>query len=70
MAERSSFDEILFNKDFTLVHTDIIAHYVKNPPQVVSWYDNEFGYSARVIDLISYMQSQDQWFVRLLEAWT
>merc|ERR1712113_1091230 len=28
--------------------------------KVVSWYDNEFGYSARVIDLISYMQSQDQ----------
>ena len=57
MAERSSFGEILFDKDSS---TDIIAHYVKNPPQVVSWYDNEFGYSARVIDLISYMQSQDQ----------
>jgi len=28
--------------------------------KVVSWYDNEFGYSARVIDLISYMQSRDQ----------
>jgi len=28
--------------------------------KVVSWYDNEFGYSVRVVDLISYMQSRDQ----------
>merc|ERR1739845_316272 len=27
--------------------------------KLVSWYDNEFGYSNRVIDLITYMQSQD-----------
>ncbi len=27
--------------------------------KVVSWYDNEFGYSFRVIDLITYMQSKD-----------
>jgi len=27
--------------------------------KLVSWYDNEFGYSNRVIDLISYMQTRD-----------
>merc|ERR1712029_38353 len=27
--------------------------------KLVSWYDNEMGYSYRVIDLISYMQSRD-----------
>jgi len=27
--------------------------------KVVSWYDNEFGYSVRVIDLITYMQTKD-----------
>lgn len=28
--------------------------------KLVSWYDNEFGYSTRVADLISYMHSRDQ----------
>lgn len=28
--------------------------------KLVSWYDNEFGYSTRVADLILYMQSRDQ----------
>jgi len=28
--------------------------------KLVSWYDNEFGYSCRVVDLIAYMQSQDR----------
>lgn len=28
--------------------------------KLVSWYDNEFGYSTRVADLIAYMHSRDQ----------
>jgi len=28
--------------------------------KLVSWYDNEFGYSCRVIDLIAYIQSVDK----------
>jgi len=28
--------------------------------KVVSWYDNEFGYSMRVIDLLGHMQSMDK----------
>merc|ERR1711890_24011 len=27
--------------------------------KLVSWYDNEFGYSCRVVDLISFMQTKD-----------
>merc|ERR1719516_752642 len=28
--------------------------------KLVSWYDNEFGYSCRVVDLIAFMQEKDQ----------
>ena len=28
--------------------------------KVVSWYDNEFAYSMRVVDLLAHMQSKDR----------
>ena len=28
--------------------------------KVVSWYDNEFAYSMRVVDLLAHMQSKDK----------
>ena len=28
--------------------------------KLVSWYDNEFGYSCRVVDLIDFMQTKDK----------
>ncbi|UYV68542.1 GAPDH [Cordylochernes scorpioides] len=31
----------------------------KNFVKLVSWYDNEYGYSCRVIDLLKYMHSRD-----------
>ncbi len=29
------------------------------PPQLVSWYDNEWGYSNRVVDLAVYAFSRE-----------
>jgi len=32
----------------------------KNFVKLVSWYDNEWGYSARVVDLLVYVAQQDK----------
>ncbi len=29
-----------------------------NMVKVISWYDNEFGYSSRVVDLVEYVAKQ------------
>jgi len=57
-------DEVVSSDFITDCHSSIFDasagiplndHFVK----LISWYDNEYGYSNRVIDLIKYMQSKD-----------
>merc|ERR1712203_907344 len=71
-ASAGSMKGILGYTDEDLVSTDFIGdqrssifdakagiQLSKTFVKLVSWYDNEMGYSNRVIDLISYMQSKD-----------
>merc|ERR1712223_1214285 len=71
-ASAGSMKGILGYTDEDLVSTDFIGdqrssifdakagiQLPKTFVKLVSWYDNEMGYSNRVIDLITYMQSRD-----------
>merc|ERR1711915_139514 len=71
-ASEGSMKGILGYTDEDLVSTDFVGddrssifdakagiQLPKTFVKLVSWYDNEMGYSNRVIDLITYMQSQD-----------
>merc|ERR1719295_405730 len=71
-AAEGSLKGILGYTDEDLVSTDFLGdnrssifdakagiQLSKTFVKLVSWYDNEMGYSNRVIDLITYMQSQD-----------
>merc|ERR1712227_710466 len=71
-ASQGAFQGILGYTDEDLVSTDFVGdnrssifdakagiQLSKTFVKLVSWYDNEMGYSNRVIDLISYMQTQD-----------
>jgi len=71
-ASAGSLKGILGYTDEDLVSTDFIGdqrssifdakagiQLSKTFVKLVSWYDNEMGYSNRVIDLITYMQSRD-----------
>merc|ERR1719295_441819 len=71
-ASEGSMKGILGYTDEDLVSTDFIGdqrssifdakagiQLSKTFVKLVSWYDNEMGYSNRVIDLITYMQSRD-----------
>merc|ERR1711953_1538832 len=71
-ASSGSMKGILGYTDEDLVSTDFIGdqrssifdakagiQLSKTFVKLVSWYDNEMGYSNRVIDLITYMQSRD-----------
>merc|ERR1711909_83808 len=71
-ASAGSLKGILGYTDEDLVSTDFVGddrssifdakagiQLSKTFVKLVSWYDNEMGYSNRVIDLITYMQSQD-----------
>merc|ERR1712054_369140 len=71
-ASEGSMKGILGYTDEDLVSTDFVGddrssifdakagiQLSKTFVKLVSWYDNEMGYSNRVIDLITYMQSRD-----------
>merc|ERR1711971_596658 len=71
-ASAGSMKGILGYTDEDLVSTDFIGderssifdakagiQLSKTFVKLVSWYDNEMGYSNRVIDLLTYMQSRD-----------
>merc|ERR1712210_207279 len=71
-ASAGSMKGILGYTDEDLVSTDFIGdqrssifdakagiQLSKTFVKLVSWYDNEMGYSNRVIDLITYMQTRD-----------
>merc|ERR1712012_25199 len=71
-ASQGALQGILGYTDEDLVSTDFVGdnrssifdakagiQLSKTFVKLVSWYDNEMGYSNRVIDLISYMQTQD-----------
>merc|ERR1712154_291313 len=71
-ASEGSLKGILGYTDEDLVSTDFLGdnrssifdakagiQLSKTFVKLVSWYDNEMGYSNRVIDLITYMQSKD-----------
>jgi len=71
-ASSGSMKGILGYTDEDLVSTDFIGdqrssifdakagiQLSKTFVKLVSWYDNEMGYSNRVVDLITYMQSRD-----------
>merc|ERR1712066_558289 len=71
-ASAGSLKGILGYTDEDLVSTDFIGdqrssifdakagiQLSKTFVKLVSWYDNEMGYSNRVVDLITYMQSRD-----------
>merc|ERR1711902_467546 len=71
-ASEGSMKGILGYTDEALVSTDFVGddrssifdakagiQLSKTFVKLVSWYDNEMGYSNRVVDLIAYMQSKD-----------
>lgn len=59
-------DEQVVSSDFmTSTHSSVFDAAAGIPlndnfVKLIAWYDNEFGYSNRVVDLIKYMQSKDQ----------
>jgi len=71
-ASQSEMEGVLGYTDEDIVSTDLLGDHRSSIfdakagiqlsdtfVKLVSWYDNEFGYSCRVVDLIGYMQAVD-----------
>eukprot|EP01083_Nonionella_stella_P017447 48818_1 len=59
-------DEAVVSQDFvhdkrsSIVDSSACIHLNDNFHKVISWYDNEWGYSNRLVDLVKYMASVDE----------
>jgi len=49
------FNRADFSSNFDALNTTVIQ---ENMVKVLSWYDNEWGYSSRIVDLLRYMSGQ------------
>jgi glyceraldehyde 3-phosphate dehydrogenase len=49
------FNHADFSSNFDALNTTVIQ---ENMVKVLSWYDNEWGYSSRIVDLLRYMSGQ------------
>ena len=50
--------DMLHNSNSSIVDSDLTKVIGGNLLKVVSWYDNEWGYSCRVVDLVTFMGSK------------
>jgi glyceraldehyde 3-phosphate dehydrogenase len=47
--------DMLHNSNSSIVDSDLTKVLGGNLLKVVSWYDNEWGYSCRVVDLVKFL---------------
>jgi glyceraldehyde 3-phosphate dehydrogenase len=50
--------DFMGNSNSSIVDAELTKTMGENMLKVVAWYDNEWGYSMRVVDLIRYMESR------------
>jgi glyceraldehyde 3-phosphate dehydrogenase len=50
--------DLLHNPNSSIVDSELTKVIGGNLLKVVAWYDNEWGYSNRVVDLISFMDKK------------
>ncbi len=50
--------DMLHNPNSSIVDSELTKVLDGNLVKVVSWYDNEWGYSCRVVDLIAFLDSK------------
>jgi glyceraldehyde 3-phosphate dehydrogenase len=50
--------DMLHNPNSSIVDSDLTKVLDGNLAKVVAWYDNEWGYSSRVVDLIVFLEKK------------